>query len=176
MFNILNILEIAVRLQELGFEIRRARQARALTQAKLATAAGLSRTTLNLLENGVFPDLGVKKLSAILDQVGLLLTVHQAPKAAPQDFIRMACTTASVSYRHPLTEDQLIRALLDGKIPAGRKPHMRTLFDEATPALLKGLVAEVSRWTKPGRVEKNLARISRGIGSTRKFTEWLKTA
>jgi transcriptional regulator with XRE-family HTH domain len=165
-----------LRLQELGYEIRRARLARGLTQAQLAAAAGLSRTTLNQLENGVFPDLGVKKLRAILNHVGLVLTVQQAPKIPRPDFIRMACTTASVSYKNALTEDELIRALLDGKIPAGRKPHLRTLFDEATPSLLKGLVTEASRWTKPGRVEKNLVRIARDIGSTGRITEWLKTA
>lgn len=30
---------------------------------------------LNQLENGLFPDLGVKKLRAILDQVGLALAI-----------------------------------------------------------------------------------------------------
>lgn len=164
-----------MRLQELGYEVRRARLARGLTQARLAAAAGLSRTTLNQLENGLFPDLGVKKLRAIFDQVGLALSVQQAPQAPRPDFIRMACTTASVSYRNALTEDELIRALLNGKVPAGKKPHFRTLFDEATPVLMKGLVRETSRWTKPGRAEKNLAQIARDIGSTRRIEEWLKT-
>lgn len=160
-----------MRLQELGYEIRRARLTHGLTQAQLAAAAGLSRTTLNQLENGVFPDLGVQKLRALLNHVGLELTIQQAPKKTRLDFIRMACTTASVSYKSALTEDELIRALLDGKVPAGRKPHFRTLLDEAAPALLTGLVMEAGRWAKPGRVEKNLVKIARDIGSTRRITE-----
>lgn len=163
-----------MRLQELGYEIRRARIARGMTQARLAADAGLSRTTLNQLENGLFPDLGVKKVQAILGRLGLSLAVQQA--AVRQDFIRMACTTASVSYRNALTEDDLVQALLTGKVPPGKKPHLRTLLDEATPALLKGLVSEAGQWTKPGRVERNLAKIGRQVRSTRRMEDWLKTA
>jgi len=158
-----------MRLQELGYEIRRARIARGMTQARLAAEAGLTRTTLNQLENGLFPDLGVKKVQAILGRLGLALAVQQA--AVRQDFIRMASTTASVSYRSSLTEDELIHALLTGKVPPGKRPHFRTLLDEATPALLKGLISEAGQWTKPGRVERNLAKISREVRSTRRIED-----
>jgi transcriptional regulator with XRE-family HTH domain len=163
-----------MRLQELGYQIRRARIARGMTQARLAAEAGLSRTTLNQLENGLFPDLGVRKVQAILARLGLALAIEQAKPR--QDFIRMACTTASVSYKKVLTEDELVQALLTGKLPRGKRPHFRTLLDEATPALLRGLVGEASRWTKPRRMEKNLARIGREVGSTRRMEDWLKTA
>lgn len=165
-----------MRLQELGYEIRQARLARGLTQAQLATAAGLSRTTLNQLENGLFPDLGVRKLQAILDQLGLALALQQASKTGGPDFIRMACVTASVSYKTALTEDDLIHALISGKIPAGKRPHLRALLDEASPTLLNGLVKEATRWTKPGRVEKNLVHIAREIGSVRRIKDWLTSA
>lgn len=150
-----------MRLQEIGYRIREARIGRHQTQAQLADAAGVSRTTLNQLENGLFPDLGAKKLQAILEQVGLALTIQPAGQSGTNDFVRMACTTANVSYRDTLTEDELIRALLTGRIPPGRRPHFRTLLNEATPALLQGLIEETARWTKPGRVEKNLAMIRR---------------
>ena len=158
-----------MRLQELGYEIRRARLASGLTQAQLASAAGLTRTTLNQLENGVFPDLGVRKVQAILEKLGLALSIQPAGKRHRPDFIRMACTTANVSYKSALTEDELIQALLTGKIPPRRRPHLRTLLDEATPAQLVGLVSEVSQWAKPGRVEKNISKIAAEIGSTAKI-------
>jgi len=154
-----------MRLQEIGHQIRQARLARALTQAQLARAAGVSRTTLNQLENGLFPDLGIRKLRAILDQVGLALTIQTTQKNTAPDFVRMACTTANVSYRNELTEDELIRALLTGKVTPAKRPHFRTLLDEATPALLQGLVEEAGRWSKPGRVEKNLVKIARDINA-----------
>ena len=164
-----------MRLQELGYEIRRARIARGLTQAQLAEASGLSRITLNQLENGFFPDLGVKKIQAILDSLGLDTSIQPATKARQPDYIRMACTTASVSFKSALTEDELVRALLTGKIATGKRPHFRVLLEEASPAVLTGLAQEVGRWTKPGRLEKNLAKIAHDIGSTRKIGEWLKT-
>ena len=165
-----------MRLQELGYEIRRARLERGLTQAQLATAAGLSRTTLNQLENGLFPDLGVKKVLAILEPLGLDLSVQPVPETRRPDFVRMACSTANVSYKIALTEDELIRALLTGKLAAGKRPHLRALLDEAAPELLRGLVGEANKWTKPGRVEKNLEQIAHDIGATRRIANWLKTA
>jgi transcriptional regulator with XRE-family HTH domain len=163
-----------MRLQDIGYQIRQARLEQGLTQAQLADAAKVSRTTLNQLENGLFPDLGVKKLRAILERVGLALAIQPAQKTSAPDFVRMACTTANVSYLDALSEDELIRALLTGKIPAGRRPHFRTLFDEAAPALLQGLAQEVSRWTKPGRLEKNLGKIAKDINSKRGIGTWLK--
>ena len=88
----------------------------------------------------------------------------------------MAAATASVSYKDPLTEDQLIQALINGKIPSGKRPHFRTLLDEGSPALLPAVVKEAGKWTKPGRVEKNLAKIAREVGSTKRMEDWLKTA
>lgn len=172
MFNIFNI-GLAMRLQEFGFAIRQARLEQGLTQAELAARAGLSRTTLNQLENGLFPDLGARKLQALLEQVGLSLTLQPADKRR-QDPFQMACTTASISYRHSLTVDELIRGLLTGKVPSGRRPHFRTLLDEAPLALLQQVVDEASRWSKPGRVKNNITRIARDIGVTRKVESWMK--
>jgi transcriptional regulator with XRE-family HTH domain len=163
-----------VRLQELGYRIRQARIERGMTQARLAAEAGLSRTTLNQFENGLVPDLGVKKVQAILTRLGLALAVREAIDR--QNFIQMASTTASVSYRSALTEDDLIEALLTGRVPRGKRPHFRTLLDEATPNLLKGLIREAGQWAKPGRVEKNLAKIAREVGSKERTEDWLKTA
>lgn len=165
-----------MRFQELGYEIRRARLAQGLTQAQLAREAKLSRTTLNQFENGLFSDLGVRKVQAILENLGLGLSVQQVSKVLQPDFIRMACTTANVSYKDTLTEDELVYALLTGKVAVKKRPHFRTILDEASPILLKGLIQEVSRWTKPGRVEKNLARIAEKIGSSRRIGKWTTTA
>lgn len=173
MFNILNIIDIRMRFQELGYEIRKARRRLGLTQATLAAEAGVSRTTLNQLENGLYPDLGIRKIQSILDRLGLELSVQQ-PARRP-DYVRMACTTASVSYRAPLLESELVRALLTGKVPPGKRPHFRTLLDEASPALMKGLIGEAGKWAEPGRLEKNVAGIAKAVGSSRRMGDWLKT-
>ena len=165
-----------MRLQELGYEIRKARAARGLTQAQLAQAAGLSRTTLNQLENGLFPDLGVKKVQSILDQLGLDLAVEPAQRSRRPDFIQMACTTASVSFRESVTPDELVHALLSGKVPRNRRPHLRALLEESPRPLLEGLLEQVGRWARPGKVAGNIQRIAAELGVQRRTSTWLKTA
>ena len=153
-----------MRLYELGYFIRKARLARGLTQERLADTAGLSRTTMNQLENGVFPDLGVNKAQAVLDQLGLELRVEPASRARRPDFIRMACMSASTSFRESLTEKELVRGFLSGTIARKRRPHFRALFEEAPAAVLKGLVHELGKWTSPERVEKNRQWIAQSLG------------
>ena len=163
-----------MRLQELGNHIRKARQAQGLTQAALAARTGLSRETLNLLENGLVRELGARKVLGLLNTLGLEIEVHDARTRRP-DFVRMACTTANVSLKSRLTEDELIHALISGKVPAKRSVHLRTLLDEAPPSLLNGLAAEAARWISPARLEKNLARLAADVEASRKVDEWLKT-
>jgi len=165
-----------MRLQELGYFIRKARLAKGLTQDELAQSAGLSRTTMNQLENGVFPDIGVNKVQAILSQLGLTLRVEPTPRRRRPDFMRMACTSASVSYREKLTEGELVRALLTGRIPAGRRPHFRMLLDEAPAAVLTGMLEDIGRFTQPGRVARNLRVIAEALGSLKRTRGWLKNS
>ncbi len=162
-----------MRLQEIGSAIRTARAAGGLTQAELAARARLSRTTLNQLENGLFPDIGVKKVQNVLGLLGLDLSVVKAPKKRGPDFVRMACTSASVRYREPLTEDELVHSLLSGKIPRNRRPHLRSLLEEAPEAVLKGLVVQVGGWAKPGKVEKNLLKIAEALEASHRVSKWL---
>jgi len=164
-----------MRVQELGSEIRKARLARGLTQARLAADAGVSRQTLNLLENGLVRELGVRKVLALLDKLGIELTFEHGKRPRRPDYVRMACTTANVSFRTALTEDELVRALLTGKIPENRTAHIRALLDEAPAALLNGLVAEAGRWIDPGKLERNLLGLARDARARRKVSEWLKT-
>ncbi|MGH8745840.1 MAG: helix-turn-helix transcriptional regulator [Burkholderiales bacterium] len=164
-------------IQELGAAIRKGRIARGWTQARLAQAAGLSRNTVNRLENGLFPDLGVKKAEAILEKLGMQLVVEpQTGKAKQPDFIGMACTTASVSFKEVLAPDELVHALLLGKPTPGKEAHFVVLIEEAPAPLLSGLIQQVGKWAKAGKVEKNLAKIAGQLGVTIRGDLWPKTA
>ncbi len=55
-----------------------ARKERQLRQTDLAAAAGLSRATIDALENGRATDIGVSKLTRILAILGLELTIRPA--------------------------------------------------------------------------------------------------
>jgi transcriptional regulator with XRE-family HTH domain len=162
-------------IQELGRAIRDARRAKGLTQAELAAEAGLSRNTLNRLENGLFPDLGIKKADAILEKLGMELSIKPvAQELNRPDFVSMACASAGVSFKKQLTPDELTHALLSGKAPPDKEAHFIALLEEAPVVLLNGLVEQVGSWVKPGKVEKNLARIAKQIGLTPGTGNWQK--
>ena len=162
-----------MKAQELGQAIRSARKARSLTQAQLAKAAGLSRETLNLLESGLVRDLGIRKVLAVLEALGLELTVEPTGRPRKPDYLRMACTSANVSYKTALTEDELVHAIVTGKVPKGKAAHLRVLFDEAPLKSLKGLAEEAGKWAQPGKLQRTLEKLVRDSGASRKIEEWL---
>ena len=164
-----------MRTHELGQAIRNARRARNLTQARLAKTVGISRETLNLLESGLVRDLGIRKVIAVLEELGLVLAVEPVNRSRRPNYLRMACISANVSFKSAITEDELVHALVTGKVPAGRAAHLRSLFDEAPADLLTGLADEAGRWTPAGKLEKNLERLVHDSGASRKIEEWLKT-
>lgn len=144
-----------------------------MTQAELADAAGVSRTTMNLLENGLFPDIGVRKAQAILDQLGLELHVRPVQARRP-NYLLMARTAANAGFRAKMSEAELVRALLTGKAAPRHRPHLRALLAEAPLAVLRGLVDDVAKWTQPGRVPDSVRRLSEALGTTRRTRTWLK--
>jgi len=165
-----------MRTHELGQAIRNARKAQNLTQAKLAATAGLSRETLNLLESGLIRDLGIRKVLAVLEALGLALNVEPAGRPRKPDYLRMACTSANVSFKTSLTEDELAHAIVTGKVPKGKAAHLRVLFDETPLKMLKGLAGEADNWANPGKLQRNLEQLANKSGASRKIEEWLTTA
>ena len=97
-------------------------------------------------------------------------------KQLQTDYIGMACTTAGVSLRKALAPDELVRALLAGKATPGKQAHFVVLLEEAPPALLRGLIAQVGAWGKPGQVARNVRKIAGALGVRLKAAKWLKTA
>lgn len=65
-------------LFELGTRIRAERKCRKLSQAQVATALGMSRTTISQIEKGTVQDIGVRKLIRVLEFLGLELRVRAA--------------------------------------------------------------------------------------------------
>ncbi len=70
-------------LDEIGRTVASARNAAGLRQSDLAAKAGLSRATIDALENGRASDLGVSKLSRILAVLGLELAIRPANNLRP---------------------------------------------------------------------------------------------
>jgi transcriptional regulator with XRE-family HTH domain len=164
-----------VKLEDLGHRIRQARTAKNLTQEQLAKSAGVSRTTLNLLENGLVGDVGLKKAEAILEQLGLSLSIGSASKPARPDFLKMASTSASTRSRTAISESDLRRVFVTGKVAKQHRAHIRDLLEGSPSPLLKGMLRDISSRHKPGRVEKNLYRIAAELQLPTSMVEkWLR--
>ena len=67
-------------LIEMGLAFKAARRASGRTQTALAQTLGMSRATLSALESGRCDEIGIRKLTALLELVGLELFV--APRRA----------------------------------------------------------------------------------------------
>ena len=70
-------------LISLGTQIAKRRKALKLSQAELSRKAGLSRATLDALENGRTGELGFSKVTRLLTVLGLELTLQTASSQRP---------------------------------------------------------------------------------------------
>ena len=151
----------------LGTELRARRQRLGLSQSRLAAMTGLSRASVNAFESGT-TDLGIAKVLRITQVLGTDLRLD--PSAAkPGGWLRTAAAAASVSYREPLPAPVLSRAMKTGEVPAKYLPHLATLLEEASPALLMRALTEVFPEGIPRDAWKHLARISKEVQITRRF-------
>ncbi|MGQ0580147.1 MAG: helix-turn-helix domain-containing protein, partial [Betaproteobacteria bacterium] len=83
-----------MRFPEISGEVLRRRLAKGLTQAELAARAGLSRATVNAIENDTVPDIGARKLAGLLEVLGAQLDVTTIPDKRGPDFLKIAATSA----------------------------------------------------------------------------------
>lgn len=65
-------------MDNLGFLIKGLRKSAGLSQAQLAARHGMSRATISGIENNTVPEVGIRKVAAILEGLGYELTA--APK------------------------------------------------------------------------------------------------
>ena len=75
-------------LFDIGEQIKQARKSRKVSQAELAKALGMSRTTIGQIENGSIQELGVRKLIRVLEFLGLELHVRPAGRPPTLEEIR----------------------------------------------------------------------------------------
>jgi transcriptional regulator with XRE-family HTH domain len=64
-----------MQLADLGPVLKEARKKARLSQAELAAPLGMSRATISAIEGARCEEIGFAKLAALLDSVGLELTV-----------------------------------------------------------------------------------------------------
>jgi len=87
-------------LLDVGQSIRKYRKELRLTQAEVALRSGVSRATLNALENGQLLELGVTRLMSVLSVVGLSFNVVRMPSRRPTLDDRYAEQLANAQNQH----------------------------------------------------------------------------
>lgn len=154
-------------LKDLGKLVQLRRDALGLSQQRLARLAGLSRATINQLENGSLVDLGAAKLLALMQLLGIELNAT-ALRAKP-NALALLSQTASVSYRRVMQADELATALVGGELPEAITPHVATLLDEAPLTLILASIEQVAKRsdTPPKILWKHLMRWAHELQSPR---------
>ncbi len=158
-------------LADIGLLIQTRREALGLSQARLARLSGLSRATINQLENGSLVDLGTHRLLGLLQLLGMDLTAQtRTPRTQA---LALLSRTASVSYKKALMPDALAQALVSGELPDALLPQVSTLLDEAPlPLIVSGLEEVAQRThTPPKTLWKNLTAWAQALQSPR--TAWV---
>ncbi|MDO7900040.1 helix-turn-helix domain-containing protein [Pseudomonas citrulli] len=70
-------------MKTLGETIRRLRKERNLSQQALAAQYGMSRATISGIENDTIPEVGIRKVEAILNGFGYELAAIPRPSRRP---------------------------------------------------------------------------------------------
>jgi transcriptional regulator with XRE-family HTH domain len=164
---------------ELSAAVRTRRSDMGLTQTTLAKLSGLSRATVNQVENGTIHDLSLTRAAKLLGNLGLSLTVaaprpkNLPPTRAKSSALDIAARTASVSYRDSVTADQLREVFTTDGLSADFLPHLYTLLEEAPVSLLASVVEElhVEAGVERAQVWKRMRELARRLKSSREL--WL---
>lgn len=160
-------------IDELGAALRARRSEMGLSQARVATLSGLSRQTVNQIERGSAPDLGINKAERLASALGLMLRVDSGrpsrkarPRMAP---LTRAAATASVSYRNRITPTTLKRILATGQMSEAHMPHLASLLDDAPISLLSAVAEQLHEEAKVSRgtVWKHYRSLARQVKSRR---------
>ncbi len=160
---------------ELSQVVRSRRCDMGLTQTAVSKLSGLSRATVNQVENGTIQDLSLTRTARLLNALGLTLTLMPArPKrrttgAQKTPALTLAARTASVSYKESLTPEMLGHALLRGDVPSNFVPHLNALLEDASVALLASAVEQLHESSGAERAEvwSKMRSIARRLGSRR---------
>lgn len=157
-------------LAGVGDVIRIARRAAGLSQKDLARMAGISRATLNYLENEPDTDMGAIKLLHILDVLGIEIGLQHA--GPDRDEAVVDAVLRTIPKRERVSPGVLREALITGRPPvAGHQALVRFLEIAPVPALIAAVrLAAVDGAVSPKTAWKHAAALAQAGGSTR--AEW----
>jgi len=138
-------------LQELGNAVHVRRSEMGLTQARVAMLSGLTRQTVNQVENGTVGDLSLNRVNRLTEVLGLSLAIRDpcadVPSAAGarSSALARAARSASVSYRQAMAPSRLRKILEAGTVAPDDAPYLHALLDDAPISRLAALAEQLHR-------------------------------
>ena len=166
-------------LTEIGGVLREARLAAGLSQADVASMVGVSRATLNSLENGR-GDISSLTLLKVAELLSVSVTFESKtptrPKSKTTSGIEMAAASASVSYTSVLPAKELAQALATGVIDYQWFPHVAHFVDEQSDQMVVRVVRDVAenQSLEPRKVWRNARKLAQTVESN--HPRWKKSA
>lgn len=136
-------------LAQIGGEIHAWRIQAGLLQEHVAKLTGLSRVTINQLENGTLKDLGYTKLKAVVALFGV--DVQTVPARTKADALTVVARSVSTSHRDVVTPALLASILRSGDAPERFHAHVMVLLDETPLPLVVRAVAEAATPQVPAK-------------------------
>lgn len=76
-------------MNDLGLLIKNLRKAAGLSQGQLAERHGMSRATISGIENNTVPEVGIRKVAAILEGLGYKLTATPRRRGMTLDELKL---------------------------------------------------------------------------------------
>ena len=163
---------------EISQVVRTRRTDMGITQGALAKLSGLSRATVNQVENGTIKDLSITRAASLLDALGLSMSL--SPARGGRDpgeplkrmtFLERVAQSASVSYRRGMPVEALLQAVATGQVPIGFAPHLNAALEDSTAALLSGVAEEVHASTglERSKAWSNMRAMAKSLGSRREL-------
>jgi transcriptional regulator with XRE-family HTH domain len=138
-------------LHELGNVVHARRSEMGLTQARVAMLSGLTRQTVNQVENGTVGDLSLNRVNRLAEVLGLSLAIRDpcarvpAAAGARSSALVRAARSASVSYRQVMAPARLRKILEAGTVAPDDAPYLHALLDDAPISLLASLAEQLRR-------------------------------
>lgn len=129
-------------LVRIGGEIHHQRRQAGLPHEQVARLAGLSRVTVNQLENGTLTDLDYTKLISVMDIPDL--NMENVQSKGLKSALNIAARSVDTSYRDVMTPELLATILRSGVAPDRFQPHLMALLDETPLLVVVKAVAEAA--------------------------------
>jgi len=158
--------------ENFGQTMREARSSAGLTQSQIAAATGVSRATINYIENGN-QDASFATVLAICEVVGLDLSAIPRPNMPKRSALKWVISSANTSYRNELTVPQLVDALTTGAIEEEFYPQLAYIINEVSKPRQIQMIKEIAatRQLNTKQVLKHFKQFAEKLGYP--SSDWL---